>query len=422
LLVAPNVFHRHTGGGVTLTNLFRGWPADRIAMIYSEPLEPDTRVCQKFFRLGISEVRKWAFLDNLRSLWKKQNNQTTSSVVSNKTDAGFTKKLYEIVVGDGLPEEARVSEELDRFITDFQPELVYTFLGYLSFIQLVDAIVERYNIPYVVHMMDDWPSTIYQRGLFSRWLRPQLDPHLRSNLRRAKVRMGISDSMCKAYQARYGFSFVPFHNALDLTQWQKHHRTTYNAGRPFRVVYAGSILPNAQLDSIRDVAAAVRRLHEKDIPIEMILYANVSAEQRSSYGLDSLPVIRYESPLEDDTVAQKLAQADVLILPVNFDEASVNYIRYSMPTKIPAYLASGTPVLVYGPKGVAQVDYALNDHWGYVVQEQGISEIEKALDALISDEQLRANLGQYGIVLAKRNHDAAIVRPAFQSVLCEAAL
>jgi len=80
------------------------------------------------------------------------------------------------------------------------------------------------------------------------------------------------------------------------------------------------------------------------------------------------PSVTIEPPItEDDVFFARLAAADALLLPVNFDADSVRMIRYSMPTKVPAYLLSGTPTLVYGPAGVAQVDYALGRRWGHVV-------------------------------------------------------
>lgn len=427
LLVAPNVFHPHTGGGVTLTNLFWGWPSDRLAMIYSEPLEPDTRVCQRFYHVGPMEFRKPRLLENMRSLWQSDSSPEGTIPDTPDPPAGTrglgqrTKKwLYRSVVGDGLPEEVSISPQLDTFISGFQPDLIYTFLGSIPFMRMVDAIMDRYRLPLAVHIMDDWPSTIYRRGLFGPWLRPQVDPLLRDLLKRAVLRMGICDSMCQAYQHRYGLPFVPFHNAVDMTCWRERRRTDYTAGNPFRLVYAGSILPDAQLASLHDVAAAVASLHDAGIPAELEIHSPAYTRHYQNY-LEQLPAVRFAPPPEDDTVAPLFTGADLLVLPVNFDQRSRRYIRYSMPTKVPAYLASGTPTLVYGPRGVAQVDYAQAGRWGYVVQERGVANIESAIRNLMTNETLRARLGSQGAMLAEQNHDLASVRPAFQLALCKAA-
>jgi hypothetical protein len=78
--------------------------------------------------------------------------------------------------------------------------------------------------------------------------------------------------------------------------------------------------------------------------------------------------IRLQDTISDDEVFfHTLQYVDILVLPVSFDEHTIQYIRYSMPTKVPAYLAVGTPILVYGPAEVAQVSYAKKAGWGMPV-------------------------------------------------------
>jgi len=123
---------------------------------------------------------------------------------------------------------------------------------------------------------------------------------------------------------------------------------------------------------------------------------------------------------DDETYFTRLAGADILLLPVNFDEHSKRYIRLSMPTKVPSYLVSGTPVLVYGPPGVAQVEYARTAGWGFVVDGRGVKALADAIGRLATDRALRHRLS----AAAQRvvmNHDATRVRSAFRAVLARAA-
>src|SRR4029079_10648542 len=43
------------------------------------------------------------------------------------------------------------------------------------------------------------------------------------------------------------------------------------------------------------------------------------------------------------------AEADFLYLPYDFSKESITFIKYSMPTKAPEYMMSGTPVIILGP-------------------------------------------------------------------------
>jgi hypothetical protein len=96
-------------------------------------------------------------------------------------------------------------------------------------------------------------------------------------------------------------------------------------------------------------------------------------------------------------------------------------IRYSMPTKVPAYLVSGTPVLVYGPPEVAQVRYALDRGWGHVVSHRDPAVLRAGIRAVIEDQTLRGHLSRTAQAVAAAEHDAARVRRRFQDVLRQSA-
>jgi len=91
-----------------------------------------------------------------------------------------------------------------------------------------------------------------------------------------------------------------------------------------------------------------------------------------------------------------------------------------MPTKIPAYLVSGTPILVYGPQAVAQVRYAQEAGWGHVVCRKGVEHLIQGVRELVGDGALRETLSRTAKGTAQRNHDTTDVRRRFQLALCQA--
>src|SRR3546814_20737257 len=56
LFVTPHAFNRVTGGGITFSSLFRGWPADRLATAHSDPEPTSDDVCRLYFRLGPAQI------------------------------------------------------------------------------------------------------------------------------------------------------------------------------------------------------------------------------------------------------------------------------------------------------------------------------------------------------------------------------
>jgi hypothetical protein len=120
---------------------------------------------------------------------------------------------------------------------------------------------------------------------------------------------------------------------------------------------------------------------------------------------------------DENAFFQRLADTDALLLPVNFDPASVDFIRYSMPTKVPAYLNAGTPILAYGSPETAQMQYAGEAGWGLTVTERSMETLQAAIVRIFTDSVLRKSLSRAARAAAE-NHDAHTVRTAFQKLLC----
>jgi glycosyltransferase involved in cell wall biosynthesis len=80
-------------------------------------------------------------------------------------------------------------------------------------------------------------------------------------------------------------------------------------------------------------------------------------------------------------------------------------------------LASGTPILAYGPRKVAQIEYARDQRWAHVVNERSVTGLSDAMEHLIKNDRLRADLSEQAMIVARAHHDIAEVRSRFQSAL-----
>jgi glycosyltransferase involved in cell wall biosynthesis len=221
--------------------------------------------------------------------------------------------------------------------------------------------------------------------------------------------------MSREYKTRFGYDFLPFHNAISMTEWTPQSRRSWECGSPFVVRYAGSIVEDAQRDALRDVCRAVAALRSRGEAAEMWIHAplNQSAYLRHE-SFDGVTLIGVP---DSSSIIELLSSADLLVLPFNFDTRSAEYMKLSMPTKVPAYMASGTPILVYGPKNSAVSYYAREEKWAWVVSEPDLNLLQSAIGRLKSDVKLREDYGRRAQQVAAKHHDAAVIRPAFQRLL-----
>lgn len=316
-----------------------------------------------------------------------------------------------------MPRTATISDQLRHWLESFRPDLLYGFLGSMAQIRLMREIARTLAVPMAVHIMDNWPTVLYRRGLLGPFLRRVVHREFEVVLRRASVRMGICQDMCDEYRKRYGYPFLSFHNALDMEEWLPYAKRDWKAGLPFIVRYVGSIVVDGQREGLREVCEAVAGLRDSGESLEMWIHAPRQQVEYLRNGCCQVDGLHLEDPPCPDSIPHILAKADLLVLPFNCDTHSAEYIRLSMPTKVPAYMASGTPVLVYGPSGIATARYAEREGWGHVVSTRGIPALQQALLSLMSDQATRERLGRRAQALARERHDAARVRPAFWEAL-----
>jgi len=427
LIVNSDIFNSYSGGGITLTNLFRGWPKAKIAAAHMESYVLDKSICENYYRLGFMEYgHVWPISMFEQKLWGKQREQLNTLLSDERMstdDFRVTKirmplkSIYKVLSADGLRHRGIVSAQLRSWAQAFCPDIIYTQLGSLGFIRLVSKLNIQTRANMVIHMMDDWPSVRYRQGLLSGIFCRQMDVELLRVIQDAAVCMGISPAMGEAYQQRYGREFLSYSNALDTTAWMRLAKQDWNIDAPIKILYSGAILREAQLASLLEICRAVELLNQQRIAVEFIIHTPWPFRDAHQADFGGFAHVTLNGPLDDDTIASSLASADILALPVNFGQHTRRYVRYSNPTKLPAYMISGTPILAYGPRGVDQIDRAARDGWGYVVSEQGIENIISAIQELVQNPALREEIGREAQDVARRDHDVAVVRLSFQEAI-----
>jgi glycosyltransferase involved in cell wall biosynthesis len=434
VLVVGQPFERASGGGITLSNLFEGWPKDRLAAV-SVPGGPIAfDVCDRYYRLGTSEIR---WLWPLSLVTRTETVPSTADLTAESAslppgpvgpqEPRMAKRIFRsavdgLGVGDAL-RTMHLSPALRDWIAAFQPDLVYSQLSDLPVMTLVSEVLDETQLPFALHIMDDWPSSMYRDGLFARLVRRRAEHALDSLLRRSQIRMAIGDTMAEEYLRRYGLAFVPIQNPVDLARQDalcELHRREYEQppGSPVSVVYAGRV-GRANAGSLLDVAEAVAAITASGAAIRLRVYTGSTghpavARMRDLQGVEVLPAVPY------DHVPGVLASADVLLMPLDFDDVSVRFARLSMPTKIPEYMAAARPVLTYAPRGCAAAEYSRTGGWSWLVDERDPSQLRAALTALADDPALREKMGARARHQVAARHDAAAVRTRFAAQLARA--
>ena len=428
VLIVGQSFNTDTGGGITLTNLFKGWSRDKIAVACSPYLlldNIDTDVCNTYYQLGNKE-HSWVFPFNLfkRKYFsglvkfgeKKIHNLT---IPKSKTRVSIIMNVFfpfiEFIGLTNLLHKSILSPQLCDWLDDFKPDVIYSQATSRSSILFCLAIESYLKKPLIYHVMDDWPSTISQMGPFKKYWHNKIDSELRQLLDKATVLMSISEEMSLEYKARYGKDFIPFHNTIDVDFWKKYQRKSYEWNENPSILYAGRI--GLGIDSsLETVAKAIGVLNEElNMSIKFVLQT-----QDVPLWIKKYKHVVHSSFVAYSDLPKVFSASDLLLLPYDFSIAGLKYIKYSMPTKAPEYMITGTPVVIFAPEDTALVKYAQKYNWAKVITENKEKKVVEALKELVVNKDLRQQYAQNAIKLAEINHNSVLVSTQFKEEIVSA--
>ncbi|MBM0236648.1 hypothetical protein JNW88_04870 [Micromonospora sp. ATA32] len=239
-------------------------------------------------------------------------------------------------------------------------------------------------------------------------------------LRAARFGIGISAPMAQEYERRYGLPFVAFANCVADDEFADPAARTGATGteldRPVELVYVGAL----HLDrwkTLLGVADAVDAVNRAGLSVRLTVHA--PEKDRAWYGpaFAGRPAVRLGPSLADEEVPAVLRAADVLLHVEPFTTAHRRYVRYSLSTKLPQYLAAGRPVLGYGPEELASMAHLDATGAALLVGRNEPALLVERLTALCAAAGLRDRLARAGYASALRHHRRTRVAAEFADVL-----
>lgn len=421
LLVNAEPISRRYATGITMGNLFRGWPKDRIAQIYCDDSDPDTSICNKSWHLELEDLRMPGWLKARVLALRRQRKERADNQGMAVVVGGVRKTLrFRDYVVQTLKKwlfrclefsSYSVSPALDAWVADFSPEVIYSTLGNLHLLKLVHKLSDDLAIPVVPHFMDDWIVSLYSEGLLDKFLKFQLLKSTDHIMRDAPVMMVISEAMAEEYQKRYGRIFLPFMNCVEINAIDNVNRQIVRR-EEFRLVYTGG-LHLGRWEMLLDIAQALSLLASSGIKAVFEIYTpNVPDDVLAKFSVYN--AIRFCGAVPPGKVSHVLATCDGLIHIESFEEKFKAYTRFSISTKLPEYFSSGTALFAYGPEDLASFKYIEANNCGLIVGTRDQQTLIGKLREFIVNDVMRLKMAQQANIVCTKNHDGFSQRDKFR--------
>lgn len=273
-----------------------------------------------------------------------------------------------------------------KLIAPFKPEAVVTVHDGFAWVTAA-KLAERLRVPLHLILHDDWFRNLEMAGS----LETRFEGYFGRVYRAAEGRFCVSPSMESEYGRRFaaqGTVLYPIRNA-DSPLGRSHRRTPANAYPTLNVAYAGNIFNPGNWEALRYVAAAIEPFGGR-----LLLFGPTPQGEYQRNGLTA-PNVIIRGFLDPSVLKRALEQeADVLFLPMSFDESDKRNMELCFPSKLADYTAAALPVLIYGPEYCSAVRWARqNPGAAEVVSIRGKQGIDSAI-ARLASLRLREELGR----------------------------
>jgi len=419
-----------TGGGITLSNLFKGWPKDRLAVTSNGYLrnQTDFSICETYYQLGYNDKLHPfplnIFLSKIKcGIVDIHNSVLWNDKKSEKTEKSRNfKKIYSLLVFFlnffgiyNFLYKLKITDDFKQWVTAYNPDIIYSQLASLELIRFVHNLQILLNKPIAIHIMDDWPRKVSQKGIFNFYWKKIITKEFKNLLEKSSVLMSISSAMSEEYKKRYKKDFIPFHNPIEIDKWLPHARNRWEKNGVFTILYTGRI-GRANGKSIMVLAKVIDSINSKQMKMKLDIFTP-DIDSKKAASMNKLRGVELKEIISHSLMPSLLASYDLLFLPLDFDKRGLTFSQFSMPTKASEYMISGTPILVFADKRTALVKYALNDNWAYVVSENNKNFLNKGLSELFSNMELRKKLAEKAKETALQNEDAENVKEKFRKSL-----
>lgn len=418
LLISVDPFNRSNGIGITLSNIFEGWEKDKIAQIYISDINPIQDVCNNYFHLK-PKAAYWDYY--FRFLLAKFNKRYLTEGVPAAVPLTSTNKTIKNIIHINLRAILDFSplllpNNLIKWIRQFDPDIIYSNLASARMIKLTNIIAENLNKPIVPHFMDDWPLILFTQNELGGLARKYFEKYFKKMLRMSNGGLCISNLMSVEYQKRYELPFTTIGNCVDDSAFICPNSS--DSLPVFKIIYVGGLHLN-RWESILDIAKAIEQINKSGQSIQLIIYSPEEDVTSYQYHFQSFKNTILKGSIKGKQVLSVLKNASMVLYVESFKDNFIKFIRYSLSTKIPQYMASGKPILAYGPTYLASIQHIIKSNSGMVISNNDKQDLSQTIEKIILNKKLLTELGNNGFTYAKKHHSKYSTHSLLKKTLIE---
>ena len=406
----------------TLDAYFHYWEKDKVRQIFSRNWKPQKGHCGELYQItDASLLKRWLH----RSIetgkvyrYEDLEEQGNSEILADKAAVAYGYKIgkshtptVELLRGILWRKTYWCTAQLTEWLDEYKPELVfYNFTYNLFLAKIAIFIAERYNIPIITAVADDYYfNDVHGIKLFS--VSNQLfKMQYKATVRKLFAHKGSAVFGCDKIRDKYTSSFgingetIYYNSTVERRQFK-----TIDLNSPV-FVYFGNIRLGRNR-ALLDIANALLQISPN---IKLKIFSN-ETDSKYYQDLREHPSVVWGGAIPYEQVKKEIIESDVYVVVESFYAEDINLTRYSLSTKAADGLMSGLIVLGYGSMESGVISY-LNDTKAAMVCTSP-EKIKNTIKQLIIDQQLQKQLYEQSKKIAKANHTLESSTKKFETIL-----
>ena len=418
LIISHNPISNQSNMGKTFLSLFSQFDKEELCQLYIYPVIPNENRCASYYRVTDKDV-----LNSLLRL-KKAGGEVPAERIS--ADQGLyekngdqtfyksrkNKSALRRLLRDAMWKIAPwYSGNLKTWLDREKPDCIFVAPGVAKFLyDFALRISNNRHIPIVTYICDEYYFVkTPRRGLDILRLK-LLQRKMESLMAATSHLLTISAELMAEYSKKFGVETTLLMTGATVPAVQVHKTIRH----PVNICYFGNIRCNRYVP-LAEIGRALDGINQdRGKQYRLKIYTAEKDHQilDTFADIQSVELCGFVSGEEFD---RALRDADMLLHTEAFDEASVDFTRHSISTKIADSLASGIPLFAYGPEEISSMGHLLRNRCAITVTDP--KKLRNVLEEALSDEQIRKTVVQKGLAVAAQYHDSRKTGALLRSIL-----
>ena len=406
LIISHPPMATYNNMGKTFLSLFSCFEKDELCQLYIYPSYPNRDACSSYFRVTDKEVlRSFLGKRKIGAEVDRERIRDDQGAYEHEEDRAFyrsrkNKSAFRRLMRDAMWRFSPwYGKDLKTWLDREQPDCIFVAPGVAKFLyDMALRIAKDRKLPIVSYICDEYYFVKKPDQLLDRVRLRLLQKKMEQLMQRSNHLVVISEELKTEYAAHFGVETSVIMTGADSVPAAAEEQQA-----PGQLCYFGNIRCNRYhtLAEIGRELESINRERGTDYRLKIYTGEQDPAILRELQQIAAVDLCGF---VTGEAYGQAVAQAQLLLHTEAFDEASMDFTRHSVSTKIAEALASGIPLVAYGPEELSSIRHLLRHRCALVATSR--DELRDVLLTALEDEQARTLAVNHARHAAEQLHDS----------------